>query len=379
MYFNTLTFSCLAVISLIFHKLFNNKFTTLISCISLLLMLTTHMHMELGITLMFLLLLLINFNNFRLTELLILSYILQTILILLICISSVNYWDFKDALASNTMEITGILILFTITFLYFKYNEIIFKLCTFLNNKETLFLTFLSWLLIFFIIHASTIEHYLDLYWVIHAFIIYLLGQLCCFYMFYWIEVKIIQQINKTYTTKASNTHDKEINELLNMKAEIARTYHELNNLKTLKDYYENNFITIEEKINTQNHVLNYILNQEIERLHKAGFQLKLTINFSAYPLMETETVLIFKNIFNNIHEHASSEGVVEIKIVEVKKTFIILSSNTIKTDRLNLKNNWQHGHGLAIIEETICSYNGYFNVQNNGSIYIIKLLIPLI
>ena len=75
MYFNTLTFSCLAVISLIFHKLFNNKFTTLISCISLLLMLTTHMHMELGITLMFLLLLLINFNNFRLTELLILSYI----------------------------------------------------------------------------------------------------------------------------------------------------------------------------------------------------------------------------------------------------------------------------------------------------------------
>ena len=45
---------------------------------------------------------------------------------------------------------------------------------------------------------------------------------------------------------------------------------------------------------------LNYILNQEINRLKTAGYKLKLTVNFSVYPLTETQTALLFKNLFQN-------------------------------------------------------------------------------
>ena len=111
------------------------------------------------------------------------------------------------------------------------------------------------------------------------------------------------------------------------MKTEIARTYHELDTIKMLKDYYENSFIPIKEEVNTQNNVLNYILNQGIDQLHKDGFQLKLTINFSDYPLTETETASLFKNLFKNICQHASHDHVVDLKIIEVKKLFVIICS----------------------------------------------------
>ncbi|WP_373128442.1 GHKL domain-containing protein [Dielma fastidiosa] len=380
MNFNLLTFCCIAVICLIYHQLFKSKITLTITliCSTILLIAFTNIRAQSAIILTVLLLLAVSFRSSKLAELLILSYVTQSILLLMICITSVNYWETYDVLAADTMQIGGILLLFSITVFYFKFETGIYKLCSSFSKIENLFLLFLSWLLICFLIPSTGIPHYLDLYWAILAYGSFVLVQLCCFYLFYAIEIKMVEVTDKAYAMQALHANEKEIEELLNMKTAIARAYHELDNIRTLKDYYEKNFIPVTESVHTENDVLNYILNQEINRLKTAGYKLKLTVNFSVYPLTETQTALLFKNLFQNIHRHADKDAVVELKLIEVKKVFIILCSDRTASEHSS-ENTWQHGHGISIIKEIASSYNSHVIIQSNGTDYTIKILIPLI
>ncbi|GAA6427362.1 GHKL domain-containing protein [Dielma fastidiosa] len=380
MSFNLLTIFSITAMGLVFTKLFkNNRLLTIcIIILSVLSVLKIDANISLTVTLMIIFLLMINYKSFILTNFLILSYVLQSVLLLSFVFSSVNYWETKDLLAVSTAQILRLLLLLTMTFLIIKYHESINKYCSAFSMKEKLFLSSLAWVLIPAIIFSGRMHLFLDIYWAIYAFIAFFLGQFFCFYLFYFIEIHTVKETDKIYALQAASAYENEIHELLTMKTEIARTYHELDTIKMLKDYYENSFIPIKEGVNTQNNVLNYMLNQGIDQLHKDGFQLKLTINFSDYPLTETETASLFKNLFKNICQHASHDHVVDLKIIEVKKLFVIICSNGFNPHASSSENNWQHGYGHSVMNEIADSHGGHIDIQQDSYKYTLKIIIPL-
>lgn len=374
---NLFSLFTILIYGLIFRKLFNSRifFILVIPCLGIL-SLYAKVPFEIVLLLMTIILLSIDYNNCKYSKLLILCCILQFILLLNMLINSVSLWDYSDDLAIHTLQILNVFLLLAFTFLYIKYSHPIDIILSAFSTKENLFLLFPSIISIVFMILSSIFfTNLLDMYWSIIACTTWLLWFFFYYYIFYVIEVYLPKIMNRHYEVIVKNAHEEEINELLKMKQEIARTYHELDNVKLLNQFYNDNSYINNAEIRTGYSILDYILNVETKRLKNEGFQLKLEINLSYYPFNESETISLFKNLFDNIIQHASKDESVSLKIIEVKQSFIIICSNKIKHLYQN-PSNWKHGHGLSIIKDIISQYSGYVETTINSH-YFLKIIIP--
>lgn len=319
----------------------------------------------------------INYKAFKLSDILTMCTYLQILLLLSTLIFSVNTWDFIDHLAINSLHIFGILLLSVLTLCFNKFHHLILNIYSAFTSKEKLFLFVSSAVCIIFMNFSSIyLTRFLDLFWSILAYGSYILWQLFYIYFFYIVETKIPMKINQQCIKLAEDEHQKEINDLLNMKREIARTYHELDNINLLKQYHAGSIVTVELK--TGYPVLDFILNQGTKQLKEAGYHLKLEINFLDYPLNEKETITLFRNLFDNILNHASKDKEVTLRIIEVKKMLLIQCMNKIKDNIESSTDDWKHGHGLSIINEIIKEHNGYIEIHTDTHYYL-KIIIPII
>lgn len=374
---NLFSLFTILIYGLIFHKLFDSKIflILLIQCLGIL-SLYVAVPFEIVLLLMTIILLSIEYNNCKYSNLLILCCILQFILLLNMLINGVSLWDYTDDLAMNTLQILNVLLLLAFTSLFIRFHHPINIILSAFSTKENLFLLFPTIISITFMILSNTCStNLLDLYWAIIACTTWLLWFFFCYYIFYVIEIHLPKIMNKHYEVIVKNAHEEEINELRNMKQEIARTYHELENVKLLNQFYNDNSYIINAEIKTGYSILDYILNEETKNLKNEGFQLKLVINLSYYPFNESETISLFRNLFDNIIQHASKDESVSLKIIEVKQSFVMILRNKIK-HLYQTPSNWKHGHGLSIINEIINHYNGYVETTTNSH-YTLKIIIP--
>lgn len=374
---NPFSLFTILIYGLIFYKLFNSRifFILVIQCLGILNLYATVLF-EVVLLLMTITLLIIEFKKCKYSKLLILSCILQFIMLLNMLINSVSLWDYTDDLAMNTLQILNIFLLLALTSLFIRFRHPIDIILSAFSTKENLFLLLPSFISITFMIQSNIcFTNLLDLYWSIIACSTWLLWFFLCFYLFYVIEIHLPKIMNRHYEVIVKNAHEEEINELRKMKQEIARTYHELDNVKLLNQFYNDRSYSIDAEIKTGYSILDYILNEETKRLKDEGFQLKLEISLSYYPFNESETISLFKNIFDNIIQHASKDESILLKIIEVKQSLIIICNNKIKHLYQN-PNNWKHGHGLSIIKEIISHYNGYIESTINSH-YFLKIIVP--
>lgn len=376
---NLFSLFTIPVYSLITYKTLDLKYlSVIITGILAIIMLTfTPLPLEPVLTLMTIFSFIMNYKDFKLSDILTMCTYLQMLYLLSTLIFSVNTWDFTDHLAINSLQIFGVLLLTVLTLCFIKYQHLIQNIYSAFTSKEKLFLFVSSAICIFFMSFSCIyITHFFDLFWLILAYGSYILWQLFSIYFFYIIEVKLPMKMNQQCIKLAEDEHQKEINDLLNMKQEIARTYHELDNINLLKQYYTESIFTVEFK--TGYPVLDFILNQKTKQLKEAGYHLKLEINFLDYPLNEKETITLFRNLFDNILNHASNDEEVLLKIIEVKKMLLIQCMNKIKDNNTSSTDDWKHGHGLSIINEIIKDHHGHIEIHTHTHYYL-KIIIPII
>lgn len=376
---NLFSLFTIPVYSLITYKTLDLKYLSVISTgILAIIMLTfTPLPLEPVLTLMTIFSFIMNYKDFKLSDLLTMCAYLQILLLLSTLIFSVNTWDFIDHLAINSLQIFGVLLLTVLTLCFIKYRHLIQNIYSAFTSKEKLFLFVSSALCIIFMTYSSIyLTRFLDLFWLILAYGSYILWQLFYIYFFYIVETKIPMKINQQCIKLAEDEYQKEINDLLNMKQEIARTYHELENINLLKQYHAESIFTIE--IKTGHPVLDFILNQKTKQLKEADYHLKLEINFLDYPLNEKETITLFRNLFDNILNHASNDEEVLLKIIEVKKMLLIQCMNKIKDNNKSSTDDWKHGYGLSIINEIIKDHHGHIEIHTDTHYYL-KIIIPII
>lgn len=367
------------VYCLITYKTLDLKQLSVISTgiLAIIMITLTPLPLEPVLTIMTIFSFIINYKDFKLSDNLTMCSYLQILYLLNILIFSVNTWDFIDHLAMYSLQIFGVLLLSVSTLCFIKYQPLIQGIYSAFTSKEKLFLFVSSAVcIIFMTISSIYLTRFLDLFWSILAYGSYILWQLFCIYFFYIVEAKIPMKINQQCIKLADDEHQKEINDLLNMKQEIARTYHEIDNINLLKQYYTESIFTVEFK--TGYPVLDFILNQGTKQLKEAGYHLKLEINCLDYPLNEKETITLFRNLFDNILDHATNNEEVSLKIIEVKKILLIQCTNKIKDNNESSTNDWKHGHGLSIINEIINEHHGHIETHTDTHYYL-KIIIPII
>lgn len=195
--------------------------------------------------------------------------------------------------------------------------------------------------------------------------------------------------------------------ELYEAQDKIKKLYHDINNHILCIDSISKNeklshlyLKSIDEdlkeyrnKFNSENIILDIILNEKGNECIKRNIQFNVDINFEKCKFIEMKDVCsIFSNMIDNAIEacdkieNKSIEKSIKLRGTIVKNFFVIKCENT-KINKVEAvknkiitskKDKFIHGIGLDSINSSIEKYSGDIRIENLEEKFIIKIYIPL-
>ena len=191
---------------------------------------------------------------------------------------------------------------------------------------------------------------------------------------------------------------NKQIEEMSKIKHDTANQIASINQLIVNKNYDEAHNVCIEliermkavyTPINTNNPVLNAVINVENEKATKSGVSFKAEIKDEMIEFKNnTDLISLIGNMCDNAIEYLSkcpeSIKYMELSISRHNDYFIISCKNKIDSSILadnpdlitSKSNKAKHGKGLAIIKDVVNKYNGNVSFQENSGWFIINVVL---
>ena len=191
---------------------------------------------------------------------------------------------------------------------------------------------------------------------------------------------------------------NKQIEEMSKIKHDTANQIASINQLIVNKNYDEAHNVCIEliermkavyTPINTNNPVLNAVINVENEKATKSCVSFKAEIKDEMIEFKNnTDLISLIGNLCDNAIEYLStcSESIkyMELSITRHNDYYIISCKNRIDSsvlaDNPNLQtsksDNTKHGKGLSIINDVVNKYNGNLSFQENNGWFIVNLIL---
>ena len=191
---------------------------------------------------------------------------------------------------------------------------------------------------------------------------------------------------------------NKQIEEMSKIKHDISNQISSIDQLIVNKNYNEAHNVCIEliermklvyTPINTNNPVLNAVINVENEKATKSGVSFKAEIKDEMIEFKNnTDLISLIGNLCDNAIEYLSSCSdsitYMELSISRHNDYFIISCKNRIDSsvlsDNPDLKTSKpdkaNHGKGLSIIKDVVNKYNGNMSLQENNGWFIVNLIL---
>ncbi len=199
-------------------------------------------------------------------------------------------------------------------------------------------------------------------------------------------ETKMYQNISKNYEMQRKRAH--EYKNQMTIIAALARDgrLEELNNY--LKEYGKDN-ITKTNVIDTNNVIVNAIINSKYQEAREKNIVFVVKINdLSELILKDEDIVLILSNMLNNAIEACDNceNGIIRLKFVKEQDYTLISVENTlgkspIVVDDIYVTTKTEHkeSHGIGIenIKETVERYNGQCVIKHNNDSFNFTIYIP--
>lgn len=197
---------------------------------------------------------------------------------------------------------------------------------------------------------------------------------------------------------KNTLSSNKQIEEMSKIKHDTSNQISSIDQLIVNKNYDEAHNVCIEliEKmklvytpINTNNPVLNAVLNVEMEKAKKNGISFKTEIHDEMIKFKNnTDLISLIGNMCDNAIEYLSKcpENLkyMELSVTRHNDYYIISCKNridsSILSDNPDLKTSKpdevNHGKGLLIIKDVVNKYNGNVSFQENSGWFIINVIL---
>lgn len=197
---------------------------------------------------------------------------------------------------------------------------------------------------------------------------------------------------------KNTLSSNKQIEEMSKIKHDTSNQISSIDQLIINKNYDEAHNVCIEliermkavyTPINTNNPVLNAVINVEMEKAKKNGISFKTEINDEMIEFKNnTDLISLIGNMCDNAIEYLSKcpENLkyMELSVTRHNDYYIISCKNridsSILSDNPDLKTSKpdevNHGKGLLIIKDVVNKYNGNVSFQENSGWFIINVIL---
>lgn len=191
---------------------------------------------------------------------------------------------------------------------------------------------------------------------------------------------------------------NKQIEEMSKIKHDTSNQIASIDQLIVNRNYDEAHNVCIElikkmkavyTPLNTNNPVLNAVINVENEKATKSGISFKAEIKDEMIEFKNnTDLISLIGNMCDNAIEYLSkcpeSIKYMELSILRHNDYFIISCKNKIDSSILadnpdlitSKSNKAKHGKGLAIIKDVVKKYNGNVSFQENSGWFIMNVVL---
>lgn len=199
-------------------------------------------------------------------------------------------------------------------------------------------------------------------------------------------ETEMYRNISKNYAMQRKREH--EFKNQMAFITSLARDERidELNNY--LKEYNKNSIVKMN-AIDTNNVIVNAIINSKYQEAREKNIVLTVRVNdLSGIKLKDEDIVLILSNLLNNAMEACEKceNGVIRLKFVKEESAVLISVENTIAAQPVVKDNTYittktehieSHGMGIGNIRDTVEAYGGQCVIRYNEKIFHFTIYIP--
>lgn len=138
--------------------------------------------------------------------------------------------------------------------------------------------------------------------------------------------------------------------------------------------------------VTVQNGIVDAIINQYYTKSEQCGIKMEVKGMFPVDCAIETfDLCTIFSNALNNAYEATidADEKYISLECGYTDKNIIVIVRNTFNIEladndlgqKTTKKNKDLHGFGLENIKDSVAKYNGYFDIEKNDNIFILKIM----
>ncbi len=199
-------------------------------------------------------------------------------------------------------------------------------------------------------------------------------------------ETEMYRNISKNYTMQRKREHEFK-NQMAFITA-LARDnkIDELNNY--LKEYNKNSIVKMN-AIDTNNVIVNAIINSKYQEAREKNIVLVVKINdLSGLKLKDEDIVLILSNLLNNAMEACEKceNGAIRLKFIKEEKAVLISVENTISAQPVVEDNTYittktehreAHGMGIGNIKDAVERYGGQCVIRHDEKVFNFTIYIP--
>lgn len=206
------------------------------------------------------------------------------------------------------------------------------------------------------------------------------------------------EQISNAYLNEQKNHYEY----LENREKETKKFRHDLrshmelisslvknNEYEQIEDYIKQMNLKIDtfgNIVTVQNGIVDAIINQYYTKAEQSGIKMEVKGMFPVDCAIETfDLCTIFSNALSNAYEATTDadEKYISLECGYTDKNIIVIVRNTFNIEladnglgqKTTKKNKDLHGFGLENIKDSVAKYNGYFDIEKNDNIFILKIM----
>ncbi len=199
-------------------------------------------------------------------------------------------------------------------------------------------------------------------------------------------ETAMYRSISENLEKQRKRTHEYK-NQIAVIRALAAKEQHQ--ELKAYLEKIDNELLLSTDAIDTNNVIVNAILNTKYREAGGKGITFVLKVNdLSKLRMAQEDIVIILSNLLNNAFEAASQckDKIVKLKFVLERAQAVISVKNSMETKPVvedgkfqttKNKEAQEHGIGIRNVAETVEKYGGKYVIDYDEKSFRITILIP--
>ena len=185
-------------------------------------------------------------------------------------------------------------------------------------------------------------------------------------------------QLNEQILKSEIQSYD----QMINTEKKIRKMHHDMKHLVSVTLNNHKPVLNENEEwvpVNSENHVINYVLNTKRKEAFDQNIDCVCILNFNHSINIETSDLfLLLSNMLDNAIKYVGTEKKIMVLITDDNNLLKIYIRNSVDEITKKESGSVSHGYGIATIKEITEKYEGILTTSVEDGYYAVQVLFPL-